>query len=335
MELTQPQMTVSLPFEHFLEGVNNSLTEEERQRVRLVLWKLQDGDEPVGVGAAELDMVVLPFHTTTRETTWQYVSTHDLAAILASATRARLVQAPSIGIEGLVPCIPERAVLANAVGVMERPTAELAATLLLTVLREIPEFIRSGAAWDNHAVPGLIGKRVLLLGYGGVGSNVERMLAGFGPEIVRVASRERTLEDGRVIHGIDSLVELAADCDAVVCTLPLNDHTRGLLGAEVLAALPEGAALVNIGRGPVLDTEALLATLETKRLRVALDVTDPEPLPAEHPLWHREEVLITPHVGGNSDAALAFQYALIVNQMRTLLGGGEPVNIVAGTWPPR
>ncbi len=333
MELIRPRIAVSLPYEHLYDDVKATLAPEEAEQIRLVLWKLQDGTDPVDADPAELDMVVLPFHTTLKETTWQYVSTHGLDAVLARATKARLFQAPSIGLEGLVPCIPGHGALANAVGVMEAPTAELAVTLLLALLREVPGYMRSAAAWDNHPSPGLIGKRVLLIGYGGVGSRVERMIAGFDPAaVIRVASRARVLEDGREIHGVDELPTLIPQADAIICTLPLNEHSRGLIGTEAFAAMREGTAFVNIGRGPVVDSEALLAALDAKQLRIALDVTDPEPLPADHPLWSREDVLITPHVGGNSDASHGFQRDLIVAQMRALLTGQTPVNIVAGSW---
>lgn len=333
MELRKPNLTVSLPFDHFQADVEAALSAEDAARIRLVQWKLQDGVDPEGAEPADIDMVVLPFHTTSKETTWQYASTHDLGQRLSQATNARLFQAPSIGVEGLAECLPAQGVLANAVGVMEPPTAELAVTLLLTLLREVPGFIRSAPMWDNHRSSGLIGKRVLLIGYGGIGSRVERMLAGFDPAVVvRVGSRARLLEDGTPIHSADALPELIGDADAIICSLPLNENTRGLIGAEEFAAMREGAAFVNIGRGPVVDTAALLAELDTRSLRIALDVTDPEPLPPDHPLWSRDDVLITPHVGGNSDASHAAQADLIIAQMRALLDGRKPMNIVAGSW---
>lgn len=331
MELNQDTITVSVPYEYLYRPIQQKLTEENEERIRLVLWTMKDGAEPEGASPEQLDMVVLPFHTVTEETTWQYISTHGLEQILARASNAQLFQAPSIGIEGLQPCIPSHGVLANAVGVMEAPTAELGVTLLLAVLRGIPGFIRTGAEWDNHTTPGLIGKRVLILGYGGVGTHVERMVETFGAETVRVASRARVHDDGRQIHSIDELHTLLPEVDAVVCTLPLNAHTEGLMNAQVFTAMKRGAAFVNIGRGAVVDAASLLEAVDARGLRVALDVTEPEPLPEDHPLWNRERVLITPHVGGNTDASHAFLRNLLISQMRAILSGETPVNIVAGS----
>lgn len=326
------ELTVSLPYPHFSADLSARLTAEEKARVRLVPWSFKDGG-PHGAAADEIDMVVLPFHTTSVETTEQYVSTHVLEPALAGATRARLIQAPSIGVEGLDACIPDGVVLSNAVGVMERPTAELAVTLLLTMLREVPGFIVTGAQWDNHRTRGLVGSRVLLLGYGGVGSNVERMLAGFDVDLVRVASRARDLPSGERVHAIQELSSLLPTVDAVVCTLPLVSGTEGLVDAEFLAAMRDGATFVNVGRGAVVDTEALFAEASTGRLSVALDVTEPEPLPHDHGLWALPNVLITPHVGGNTDASHRFQADLLCDQVRRLLSGEAPRNIVRGEWP--
>lgn len=331
MELTSPELIVSLPYVHFARDVAARLTAEETSRVRLVHWSFKHG-APEGASPADIDLVVLPFHTTAVETTEQYVSTHVVARALAEATSARLIQAPSIGVEGLHQCIPDTAVLSNAAGVMEQPTAELAVSLLLASVRELPAFVASGSQWDNRRTAGLIGSRVMLLGYGGVGSCVARMLAGFDVDIVRVASRARDLPGGEHVHGVDELGELLPSVDAVVCTLPLSDATAGLIDAGKLSAMRDGATFVNVGRGAVVDTAALLAEAASGRLSAALDVTDPEPLPQGHPLWDLPNVVVTPHVGGNTDASHRFQAELLVRQVRRLLAGESPVNIVHGTW---
>jgi len=331
VELTEPRLTVSLPYPHFYDDLASRLTTDEKSRVRLVHWTFKRG-APSGAAADEIDLVVLPFHTMSLKTTEQYVSTHMLKPALATATRARLAQAPSIGVEGLEACMPDGLVLSNATGVMEQPTAELAVTLLLASLREIPGFIESRPEWNNHRTAGLIGSRVLLLGYGGVGANVARMLAGFDVDIVRVASRARTLPTGEHVHGVEALPELLPTVDALVCTLPFTAATAGLIDADTLGGLRDGATFVNVGRGAVVDTDALVVEAERGRLKIALDVTEPEPLPQDHPLWRLPNVLITPHVGGNSNASHRFQADLLVEQVRRLLADQTPRNIVHGEW---
>lgn len=329
MELTTagPDLTVSLPYPRFAQGLAELLTTDEARRVRLVPWTFKSAG-PGGVEPDEVDVVVLPFHSTARETTEQYVSTHVLREQLARATRARAVLAPSIGVEGLSECVPYQAVLCNAVGVMERPTAELAVTLLLAGLRELPAFAAGGPQWDNHRTTGLAGSRVVVVGHGGVGSAVTRMLAGFDAEVVAVASAARTEPDGTHVHGIADLPDLLGQADAVVCTLPLTAATARLFDTAALSRLRDGAVFVNVGRGGVVDTEALLTEASTGRLTVLLDVTDPEPLPPAHPLWRLPNVLITPHVGGNTDASHRAQYQQLADQVRRLLAGDEPRHVV-------
>lgn len=331
MELNSPHITVSLPYPQFYTDLEAQLTAEELAKTRLVHWSFKDG-APRDVESAEIDMVVLPFHTTAAETTRQYASTQVLGPALVAARGARLLQAPSIGIEGLKDCVPNGAVLSNAAGVMEQPTAELAVTLLLASVREIRGFIASGDTWANHRTPGLIGSRVLVLGYGGVGKSVGRMLKGFDVEVLYVASRARDQPGEPRVHAVDELGDLFPIVDAVVCTLPLTEATHGLVGATLLGKMRDGATFVNVGRGAVADTEALMAEALSGRLNLALDVTDPEPLPVGHPLWDQSNVVITPHVGGNSDASWQFLAQLLATQVRRLLAGEAPLNLVHGEW---
>jgi phosphoglycerate dehydrogenase-like enzyme len=144
-----------------------------------------------------------------------------------------------------------------------------------------------------------------------------------------MASRERDDERGK-IHGIDALYEQLPLHDIVVVSVPLSHQTRHLVDRKFLAAMPDGALLVNVARGPVADTDALLAETSSGRLRAALDVTDPEPLPAGHPLWTTAGVLITPHVGGASSAMFPRMVRLVRQQISLLLAGEEPVNVVLG-----
>ncbi len=316
---------VSLPSRYFdAERVSALLPDDVP--ARLVSWDLHG--EPDGAAPAELDIVVTPFHTTSPTPNPGYAGIADLAAALPRATSARLVQLPSVGAEGVAELVPPRAVLANAAGAMEGQTAELAVTLLLSSLRDLPGFAASAPEWRNRTTPGLLGQHVVLLGYGGIGRRIASRLDGFEARVTRVARTARRADDGEEVIGTDALIRHLADAAALVCSLPLSPDTRGLIDAEVLSALPDGAVVVNVGRGPVVDTAALLAELESGRLRAALDVTDPEPLPADHPLWRAPHTIITPHVGGNSAAMPVLLHRLVADQIARVARGERPHNII-------
>jgi phosphoglycerate dehydrogenase-like enzyme len=236
----------------------------------------------------------------------------------------RVLQTLTAGYEHVLPYLPDSVTLCNAGGVHDASTAELAVTLTLAALRGIPEFVRGQDVheWRFGEYDALADRTVLIVGYGGVGSAVERRLAGFEVEVLRVARRAR--------EGVAPLAELPAllpRADVVVLCTPLTDDTRGLVDAEFLRRMRDGALLVNVARGPVVDTGALLAELRAGRLRAALDVTDPEPPPADHPLWTAPGLLISPHVGGNSTAFLPRAKRLIVAQLARY-AAGEPLNYV-------
>jgi len=300
--------------------------------VRLVEWDLR-GEPGDGVDPADLDVVVSPFHTTSVTPNPGYVSNDDLSRTLPRATSARLVQLLSIGAEGVAEHLPAGSVLSNAVGVMEGQTAELACTLLLATLRGLPDFAAASPVWSNKRTPGLLGRHVVLLGYGGIGKQIERRLAGFDVTITRVANTARTLDDGTEVFAANRLAELVRRADALVCSLPLVPGTVGMVDDAVLAALPNGAVVVNVGRGPVVSTHALLAEVRAGRLSAALDVTDPEPLPADHELWMLPNVIITPHVGGNTAVMSELLHQLIATQITRVWRGDQPVNVIAEAQP--
>jgi phosphoglycerate dehydrogenase-like enzyme len=127
------------------------------------------------------------------------------------------------------------------------------------------------------------------------------------------------------VHPLSDLPRLLPDADVVVLTTPLNKSSHGLVNADFLARMKDGALLVNVARGKVVDTKALLAELETGRITAALDVTDPEPLPPGHPLWHAPGVLISPHTGGATSAFLPRAHRLLVSQLSRWLAG-EPLD---------
>jgi phosphoglycerate dehydrogenase-like enzyme len=280
--------------------------------VEIVVWNLETPPP-----AAHIDLVVPP-----------YMGGSARLAALAEVT-TRLVQSQSIGYDDVLEALPPGHVFANAATVHETSTAELAVALVLAAQRGIPDFVRAAAEgrWAPARYESLADRRVLLLGYGGVGRAIEARLAPFEVDLVRVASRARDDEAGH-IHGIDELPALLPNADMVIVGVPLSDETTGLVDDAFLSAMPDGALLVNIARGRVADTGAILAEAASGRLRFALDVTDPEPLPDGHPLFALPNVLITPHVGGASTAMMPRMARLLRTQIERMLRGDEPVNVV-------
>ncbi|MFF9510773.1 2-hydroxyacid dehydrogenase [Streptomyces sp. NPDC014724] len=251
---------------------------------------------------------------------------------LADMTRVRVVQTLTAGIDHVEPglgLLPAGVRLCNAKGVHEASTAELALALILASLRGFPGFVhgQDEEEWRAGFYPALADKSVLIVGYGSIGAAIEDRLAPFEcARVARVARSARATARGPV-HALDDLPALLPEADVVVLSTPLNPSTQGLVDAEFLAAMPDGALLVNVARGGVVDTGSLLLELGSGRLRAALDVTDPEPLPSGHPLWHAPNVLITPHVGGSSSAFLPRAERLVAGQLNRF-ASGEPVRNV-------
>jgi phosphoglycerate dehydrogenase-like enzyme len=242
--------------------------------------------------------------------------------LLARMPKLRVVQTLTAGYEHVLPYLPERVLLCNAGRLHDTSTAELAVALMLASLRGFPDFVRGQDAqqWRHRRWRSLADRTVLIVGYGGIGAAIERRLAGFEvADVLRVARRPR---DG--VAGMSALPDLLPRADVVVISVPLTEATSGLVDAGFLARMPDGALLVNVARGPVVDTDALAAEVTTGRLAAALDVTDPEPLPAGHPLWRTPGVLLTPHVGGDSTAFVPRAERLIVDQLRRFAAGEPP-----------
>ncbi|MFD9335606.1 2-hydroxyacid dehydrogenase [Streptomyces sp. NPDC060028] len=248
---------------------------------------------------------------------------------LAAMPRLRVVQTLTAGIDhvlGGLASLSPGVRLCNARGVHEASTAELALTLVLASLRGIPGMVRGQDRedWRGGFYEALADKSVLIIGYGSIGAAIEDRLAPFEcRRIARVARSARSSGRGPV-HALAELPRLLPQADVVILSTPLTEQTRGLAGAEFLGRMKDGALLVNVARGPVVDTKSLLAELESGRLRAALDVTDPEPLPSGHPLWHAPHVLITPHVGGSSSAFEPRAKRLVARQLNRF-AAGEPV----------
>ncbi|MFE2598133.1 2-hydroxyacid dehydrogenase [Streptomyces sp. NPDC059396] len=252
---------------------------------------------------------------------------------LAAMTSVRVVQTLSAGTDHVAPglgSLPAGVRLCNAKGVHEASTSELTLTLILASLRGIPGFVRGQEReeWRSGFYPALADKSVLIVGYGSIGAAIEDRLAPFEcARVARVARSARTTERGAV-HAFTELPALLPEADVVILSTPLTEGTKGLAGAGFLARMKDGALLVNVARGAVVDTKALLAEVESGRITAALDVTDPEPLPAGHPLWHAPGVLISPHVGGSTSAFLPRAKRLLAEQLTRFAAGDEPLNTV-------
>ncbi|MCT9007208.1 2-hydroxyacid dehydrogenase [Streptomyces rhizosphaerihabitans] len=255
---------------------------------------------------------------------------------MSEMTSVRVVQTLSAGVDHVLPSLkslPPGVVLCNARGVHEASTAELTLALILASLRGIPDFVRSQdkQEWTSGFRPSLADKSVLIVGYGSIGSAIEDRLAPFElARVARVARSSRATARGPV-RPLTELPSLLPESDIVVLSTPLTATTRGLVNADFLSRMKDGALLVNVARGPVVDTSALLTELESGRLTAALDVTDPEPLPPGHPLWHAPGVLISPHVGGPTSAFWPRAKRLLADQL-TLFVNREPLrNVVLTT----
>jgi phosphoglycerate dehydrogenase-like enzyme len=255
-----------------------------------------------------------------------FLAPAELVPLAAAMPALAVVQLLSAGADTWVGRLPERVTLCDARGVHDSSTAEWVVAAILSYLRAFPGFARAQAQreWayaDFAPTDELAGKRILLVGAGSIGQAVHARLAPFEVEVTLVARTARPADD---VLAASELPTLLPEADIVVLIVPLTDETRGLVDARFLAAMPDGALLVNAARGPVVDTAALTAEILTGRLCAALDVTEPEPLPADHPLWDRPNVLLTPHVAGSVRGLLPRAYRLVGQQLRRF-AAGEPL----------
>ncbi len=258
-----------------------------------------------------------------------YMAGLHTVELIASMPALEVVQTLTAGVDNVRPYVRSGVLLCNARGVHDASTAELGVALILASLRGFPNFVRAQdeRRWADGRREALADKRVLVLGAGSIGQALARRLEPFECETTLVARSARA-----GVQAMDRLPELLPEADVVVLLLPMTDETRGLVDAKFLAQLEPGALLVNIARGPIVQTDALVAELESGRIRAALDVTDPEPLPADSPLWSAPGLLLSPHVGGNTSAFVPRGRALVAAQLRRYVAGEPLVNVVTGAY---
>lgn len=237
----------------------------------------------------------------------------------------KVVQLMMAGYEEAVPYIPSGVTLCNARTVHDASTAELAIGLAIAVRRGFPQFLRDQltGTWNHVRNSTLVDSRIAIVGFGSIGQEMAAMLKPFHTHVIGFS---RTGSNGsKTIAELDALLPTF---DIVILITPLTQETRHLIDARRLALLKDGATLINVARGPVVDTDALVRELNSGRISAGLDVTDPEPLPAGHPLWKSPNLLISPHVGGNSAAFVPRGHQLITDQLHRIARGEPLINIV-------
>jgi len=290
------------------------------------------GPPPPGVEVAVWDGAAGPPAGVQRTGFWvpPYL-VEEFDRFLAELPALEVVQLITAGADAFVGRLPPGVLLCDARGVHGGPTAEWVLAAVLASVRHFPRFILAQAErrWDPQRFTGeLAGQRVLVVGAGDVGGQIRRRLLPFDVEVTMVARRARPAgPDGPAAAGVDELPALLPSADIVVLVVPLTAQTRGMVDAAFLARMHDGALLVNASRGPVADTDAITAELRSGRLRAALDVTDPEPLPPEHPLWTAPGLLLTPHIAGAVPGLPGRAGALIRRQLGRW-AAGEPVQNV-------
>jgi phosphoglycerate dehydrogenase-like enzyme len=287
-------------------------------------------------GVQDVDFWIIPFARRSAQETFQHLR------------GVKVVQSMMAGVDWITPWLPKNIVLCDGRGLHDISASEWVLTAILTALKRFPYYrdmqLRQkwkgqasvpdgfmnvgGAQIGQYAVLGddLAGKTVLIVGYGSIGASIEDRLKPFGVKIARVA---RSARKDPEVFAVSEFHRLLPEADVVVAIVPLTAETHGLIGAKEIALMKPGALLVNAARGPVVVTEALVKALQQNRLRAVLDVTDPEPLPAGHPLWSAPNCMITPHVGGSTPEFIHRAFRFGAEQVRRFIAGEELDNIVS------
>jgi phosphoglycerate dehydrogenase-like enzyme len=272
----------------------------------------------------------------------------DAQDVFSHLRGVKVVQSMMAGVDWISPWLPKDVVLCDGRGIHDISASEWVLTAILASLKRFPHYrdMQLQEKWAGQAsVPNgfldvggaqvgqyqvlgedLAGKTVLIVGYGSIGAAIEARLGPFGVKVLRVARGARKEPE---VAAIGDLHRLLPEADIVVTIVPLTDQTRGLVGAHEFGMMKRGALLVNAARGPVVDTEALVSALQQQRVRAVLDVTDPEPLPAGHPLWSAPNCMITPHVGGSTPEFIHRAFRFGAEQVKRFIAGKPLENMVS------
>ena len=273
-----------------------------------------------GIAPAAADLESIEFYVP------RYMGGPQAIAMVPQMKSLKVIQSPNAGVDDVLKIRPEGVTLCNAAGVHDASTAELAVALAIASRRGFAPFALQQQAqhWQHDRMPSLSDSKIAVIGFGNIGKTIMKMLSGFE---VTVTPFSRSGRDGSLTF--DQFDRLLPTFDVIILIVPLTDQTRHLINAERLAAMKDGAALINVARGAVVDTDALIRELNSGRITAGLDVTDPEPLPDGHPLWSARNVIITPHVGGDSEAFTPRGRKLVEEQLARFAAGEPLLHIVA------
>jgi phosphoglycerate dehydrogenase-like enzyme len=240
----------------------------------------------------------------------------------------KILQMPNAGYDDAMEYVRDGMTLCNGKSIHDDSTAELAVGLIIASLRGFPDFVRNQdkSDWVHVKNKSINDRKIGIIGFGSIGTTIAKMLSGFAVEIIPFtqSGRDNTI-------AITDLNKHLPTLDVVILILPLTKESKHLFDAKRLSLMKNGALLVNVARGPIVETDALVKELNSGRITAALDVTDPEPLPKDHPLWKAKGVFISPHIGGDTTAFESRARRLIESQLN-LLADGKPLNnvIVSG-----
>ncbi len=277
---------------------------------------------PANTPAESADLSEITFYVPT------YMGGRPALELTKKMPNLKILQMPNAGYDDALEFVRDGMTLCNGRSIHDDSTAELAVGLTIASLRGFADFVRNQdkSSWVHVRNQSINDKRVGIIGFGSIGSTIAKMLSGFSVEVIPFtqSGRDNTI-------AISNLDKHLPTLDVVILILPLTAESKHLFNAQRLALMKDGALLVNVARGPIVDTNALVKELNSGRITAALDVTDPEPLPSDHPLWKAKGVLISPHVGGNTSAFEKRARRLIESQLQ-LLAEGKSLNnvIVAG-----
>jgi phosphoglycerate dehydrogenase-like enzyme len=259
----------------------------------------------------------------------------------------RVAQSLMAGVDWILPWLPAGVTLCDGRGIHDISASEWVMAAIMSTMKRIPLYrdLQNQQQWKGFATvtddflseagvargqykilaEDLSGKTVLIVGYGSIGAAIEARLMPFGVTVLRVA---RSARKSPLVRAVSELHSVLPQADVVVLIVPLTGATRGMFGAAEIALMKHGALLVNAARGPVVDTDALVEALQQRRIRAAVDVTDPEPLPPGHPLWSAPNCLITPHIGGSTPEFIYRAFRFGASQVRRFVAGQPLENVV-------